>query len=388
MRGEPIFQGMTMNRQELQERFIPFSGLRYTTEAFIDYAIDECSPKYNYALIGPGVSQNPNQPVSLREPHGFQLGGVSMPHGKTNPPHMHFTCEVFMCFRGEWRLMWGFNPEEKHTVIGEGDVVSVPTWIYRAFRNVGVDDGFLFSGLGRDDTGGILWGPWTIAKAREAGVYLSEDYRMIDTRRGDPLPSDVRLLEPMTPEDIAALEDWSPERMLGRVVRHADLCWSAEALLDSVLPGHGAEMAPAVGLGIHQGRAAIPPVANAHGMSIEWLRIPPGGQVGRHQLTHKQVLVLKQGQLLISIEADDGAFEQRLSGNARAWDSYAMPAQHWHSLHNTGSEHALVLVLTAGDEKKTIQWCPELVAQAAAAGWAIDANGCTAPKYFVDRAQR
>ncbi|MEN9624331.1 MAG: hypothetical protein RJB17_1126 [Pseudomonadota bacterium] len=110
--------------------------------------------------------------------------------------------------------------------------------------------------------------------------------------------------------------------------------------------------------------------------------------MGRHQLMHKQVLVLKQGQLLIKIEADDGAFEQYLSANANAWDSYAMPAQHWHSLHNTGSEPALVLVLTAGDEKKTIQWCPELVAQAAAAGWAIDANGCTAPKYFVDRAQR
>jgi hypothetical protein len=93
-----------MNQAQLQQRYIAFSGLRYTTEAFIDYAIEACSPKYNYALIGPGVSQNPNQPVSLREPHGFQVGGVSMPHGKTNPPHMHFTCEVFMCFRGDWRL--------------------------------------------------------------------------------------------------------------------------------------------------------------------------------------------------------------------------------------------------------------------------------------------
>jgi len=122
--------------------------------------------------------------------------------------------------------MWGFNPDEKHTFLSEGDVISVPTWIYRAFRNVGVDDGFLFSGLGRDDTGGILWGPWTIEQARQAGVYLTEDYRMIDTRRGDVLPSDVRLLAPMTAEQIAALEDWTPERMLHRVVRFSDLRWS------------------------------------------------------------------------------------------------------------------------------------------------------------------
>jgi quercetin dioxygenase-like cupin family protein len=377
-----------MNIDDLQQRYIPFSELRYTTEAFIDYAIEACSPKYNYALIGPGVSQNPNQPVSLREPHGFQLGGVSMPHGKTNPPHMHFTCEVFMCFRGDWRLMWGFNPDEKHTILSEGDVVSVPTWIYRAFRNVGVDDGFLFSGLGRDDTGGILWGPWTIEAARQAGVYLTEDYRMIDQRRGEVLPADAKLLEPMTAAEIAALEDWTPERMLGRVVRHADLQWSTEALLDSVLPGHGAAMAPVVGLGMHQGRAVIPPVPNAHGMSIEWLRIPPGGQVGRHRLAQKQVLVVKRGQLQLMVEGDDGVLTQTLIGHATAWDSYALPAEHWRSLRNVGEEDALMLVLSSGDEKKNIAWCPSITEQAAALGWAMDANRCTAPKYFVDRAQR
>ena len=377
-----------MNLEQLQQRFIPFSSLQYTTEAFIDYAIDECSPKYNYALIGPGVSQNPKQPVSLREPHGFQLGGVSMPHGKTNPPHMHFTCEVFMCFRGDWRLMWGFNPDEKHTILSEGDVVSVPTWIYRAFRNVGVDDGFLFSGLGRDDTGGILWGPWTIEQARKAGVYLTEDYRMIDTRRGDVLSKDVRLLDPMTDPEIAALEEWTPERMLQRVVRFAELRWSEQALLDSVLPGHGAQMAPVVGLGMDQSRAVIPPVANAHGMSIEWLRIPAGGQVGLHRIRQKQALVLKKGKVRLEIQADDGRLSQELKGHSTAWDSFAIPADHWHSLHNEGSEEALMLLLTSGDEKKTIEWSADIVEQAAAQGWAMDANGCTAPKYFVDRAQR
>ena len=235
-------------------------------------------------------------------------------------------------------------------------MVSVPTWIYRAFTNVGVDDGFLFSGLGRDDTGGILWGPWTIDKARQAGVYLTEDYRMIDTRRGEVLPKDVRLLEPMSAQEIADLEDWSPERMAQRVVRFANLNWSTQALLDSVLPGHGASMAPVVGLGMHQGRAVIPPVANAHGMSIEWLRIPPGGRVGRHRLSNKQALVLKQGRLQLQVEADDGVFTQDLIGTDTAWDAYAMPADHWRSLVNTGDQEALVLLLTSGDEKKVVTW--------------------------------
>ena len=72
-----------MNLEQLRARHIPFAGLRSTTEAFIDYAIEECSPKFNYALIGSGVSQNPNQPVSLRDLHGFQLGGVSLPQARS-----------------------------------------------------------------------------------------------------------------------------------------------------------------------------------------------------------------------------------------------------------------------------------------------------------------
>ena len=379
---------MNKNKQELATRFIPFSSLKYTTEAFIDYAIEACSPKYNYALIGPGVSQNPNQPVSLREPHGFQLGGVSIPSGKINPPHMHFTCEVFICYRGEWRVMWGFNPDEKSTLISEGDIVSVPTWIYRGFSNVGIDDGFLFTGLGRDDTGGILWGPWTIEKAAEAGVYLTDQYRIVDTRRGDALTKDEKLLKPMTPSEIAALEDWSPERMSNRIVRHADLAWQSEALLDSALDGHGAQMASVIGLGMHQGRAAMPPVANAHGMSIEWMKIPPGGQVGRHRLTQKQAIVIKQGTLDLAIEATDGLFQQTLIGSEKSWDSYAIPEGHWRRLHNAGTSDVLLMVMTSGDEKKRIEWCPDIIAKAAAAGWVTYANGCTAPKHFVDRAQR
>ena len=92
---------------QLEARHIPFSSLRYSTEAFMDYRIPGCAPKQNYALIGSGVSQSPKQPVSLREKHGFQVGGVMMPAGVINPPHMHFTAEVFICTQGQWHFNWG-----------------------------------------------------------------------------------------------------------------------------------------------------------------------------------------------------------------------------------------------------------------------------------------
>lgn len=372
----------------LEARFIPFDSLRYSTEAFIDYRIPECSPKFNYALIGPGVSQNPNQPVSLRERHGFQVGGVSMPHGKMNPPHMHFTCEVFICVRGEWDILWGFNPDHRSARIRAGDIVSVPTWIYRGFRNVGIDDGFMFTVLGGDDTGGILWGPTTLAAAAEQGVHLTEDYRIIDERQGQKLEPPLKPLVPMTAEEIAALRDWSEEEMLGRVVRQTTLKWSAHGFIDSALPGGGAQLAPVIGLGLSEDRHAAPPITNSHGVSVEWLRLPAGGSVARHRLSDKQVVIAVSGDLDLVIESDRAAVSKKLSGREAAWDSYALPAQVWRSFANRSSREVTALLLTSGDHRKRIDWSPEVLARAAASGWALDANGHVAQKRFTDRSQR
>lgn len=377
-----------LTQQQIRERVIPFSSLRYSTEAFIDYRIPGCAPKYNYALIGPGVSQNPAQPVNLREPHGFNVGGVSMPHGTTNPPHMHFTCEVFLCARGDWQIHWGFNPERLEAGVTEGDVVTVPTWIYRGFQNIGVDDGFLFTALGGDDTGGILWGPTTLEAAAAQGIHLTEDYRIIDEQQGQSLAPDMKRLKPMTAEEIAALRKWSPAEMERRVVRFKNLQWSRQALLDSGLPGCGGELAPVIGLGLGEDREQVAPVNNAHGFSIEWLKLPPGGGVSRHQLTEKQVVIVKQGELQISVEASDGIAQSRLTGAAQGWDSMALPADSWRVLHNPGHGVMLAWLITAGDHRKRIRWADEVRAAAAAQGWTTDANGYRAPKRFVDRSQR
>ena len=383
-----------LTEEKIKERFIPFSSLRYTTEAFIDYCIPECSPKYNYALIGPGVSQNPKQPVSLREQHGFQVGGISMPHGKTNPAHMHFTAEVFICFKGDWQMQWGFNPGVQTADVGEGDVLTVPPWIYRGFKNTGVDDGFMFTGLGRDSTGGILWGPSTLQAARDQGVHLTEDYEIVDERAGHKWDASRKPLVPMTPEEIAALRVWSPVQMSQRIVRFADLDWSASALLDACLPGCGAQLAPVLGLGMSEDRDHLAQVNNSHGFSIEWLRIPAGGAVSRHLLHEKQVLIAYRGSIEISVEPDDAeaavaprSVDVIASGSPQGWDSFAMPADCWRSLRNVGDAEAVVLLMTAGDGRKRISWADNVIEAAGQKGLGIDANGYVGPRHFIDRAQ-
>ena len=377
-----------LTEAQIKERFIPFSSLRYSTEAFIDYRIPGCAPKKNYALIGSGVSQNPNQPVSLREKHGFQVGGVSMPNGKTNPPHMHFTAEVFICVKGPWQLHWGFNPERQQAEVGEGDIATVPTWIYRGFTNIGPDDAFMFTALGQDDTGGILWGPDTLEAARQQGVHLTEDYRIIDEQAGQKWDDSCKRLQPMTPDEIARLRTWTPAQMAQRVVRYATLDWSASALLDAALPGCGAQMAPVIGLGMTQDRNHAAQVTNAHGFSLEWLRIPAGGSVSRHQVQEKQVLVVYRGTVAIDVDGASASVRTVAAGTPQGWDSFAMPGACWRSYHNPGATETVMLLMTPGDGRKTITWAPEVVAAAAAQDLSIDANGYVAPKHFVDRSQR
>ena len=385
------------SEEELRERFIPFSGLRYSTEAFIDYRIPGCAPKKNYALIGPGVSQNPNQPVSLREKHGFQVGGVAMPPGKTNPPHMHFTAEVFMCTKGDWDLQWGFNPDPIRARIGPGDIASVPTWIYRGFQNMGQDEGFMFTALGRDDTGGILWGPQTLEAAQAQGVHLTEDYQIIDEQAGQTWDaSTMTRLQPMTPLEIELLQRWSPEQMIRRVVRHADLDWQADSLLDAALPGCGTQMAPVIGLGMSESRRHCTPISNSHGFSIEWMRIPVGGSVSAHALAEKQVLSVYQGSVAIHVTNDNQVPVEHgwtapvciANGHPDGWDSFAMPAQVWRSYRNVGDLDAVMLVMTPGDGRKRINWAPNVAAAAAKDGYTTDANGYVALKKFTDRSQR
>ena len=382
---------------QLEARHIPFSSLRYSTEAFMDYRIPGCAPKQNYALIGSGVSQSPKQPVSLREKHGFQVGGVMMPAGVINPPHMHFTAEVFICTQGQWHFNWGFNPHHHTASLSPGDICSVPTWIYRGFQNVGTTDGFMFTALGGDDTGGILWAPQTLKAAAENGVHLTDDYQIIDEHLGQKFDdATMRRLEPMEQAEIDRLREFTPLEMAQRVVRFADLKWSAHALLDASLPGCDTQLAPVIGHGMSEDRNHQAPINNAHGFSIEWLKIPPGGSVSPHLLAMRQVLTCYQGSAHISVSNASEAFEEHgqaateiiVNGSPSAWDSYAMPADVWRCFKNTGNVEAVLLLMTPGDGRKHITWSPAVVAAAADKGLAIDANGYIALKKFVDRSQR
>ncbi|MER5495409.1 cupin domain-containing protein [Streptomyces sp. NPDC002490] len=365
---------VVVTQEEAIRRTVRRSQFVSCNQAFIDCRTPGSDRKENYAMIGPGVTQSADQVVNLRDPHGFNIGAAAMPNGVTNNLHLHFTAEVFVCFRGEYLLRWGAEGDEGELLLREGDIASIPTWIFRGFTNVGPDDGWLFTVLGHDETGGIIWGPSVLREAADHGLYLSADSRLIDTVAGDPLPPESERIAPMADDEIAALRRYTVEQLGRRVAARDRLSWSDAPFLDSGLPGGGARLASVVGYGMTEDRFQEPPVHYPHGHNISWLAAAPGRGMLAHRHEATQVLIAKDGTWEVTLNDREDVVVR-----LEPWDMLSVPAGAWRTVRNTSSQDASLLVVNGGDGRVRLQWGDDVVKAALEAGVAVDANGYTAP---------
>lgn len=373
-----------VTRGELERRTVRRTDFVSCNQAFIDCRTPGSDRKENYSMVGKGVTQSADQVVNLDLPHGFNIGAAAMPHGVVNNLHLHFTAEVFLCFRGEYLLRWGIDGEEGEITLREGEIASIPPWVFRGFTNTGPDDGILFTVLGMDDTGGIIWGPSVLREAERHGLYLSADNQLIDTVAGDELPPPDARVQPISAEHIASLRHYRPEEMRRRVATGEDLPWSSRALLDHALPGGGAELATVIGYGLTEDRDQVPVVHNPHGHSVAWLRAAPGSGVLRHRVAENQVLMIKDGTWEIAVNSP-GADE--LTVRLGPWDMLSVPPHAWRTLRavsaGEGGQPASLLVVSSGDGRVRIDWDEEVAKAAADAGHGIDHNGYLAPYALI-----
>jgi mannose-6-phosphate isomerase-like protein (cupin superfamily) len=358
-----------------RSRLIPFEELVPCQIAFIDCKLPGSDRKSNYSIIGAGVSQSDEQFVNLAEPHGFALGVAAMPHGVTNNLHMHYTAEVFLVYRGEWTFRWGADGKDGEIIGRAGDTLSIPTWVFRGFTNTGPDDSWIFTLLGQDESGGVVWHPDIIESAKRHGLYLTRDNMMIDVATGAPVPADHDLIVPLTQSNIAAMQRYTPVEMRSRLVTASELVWSDSALLDHVIPGHRCAIAPVIGTGISEDRNASAKIYNPHGFSVEYLRMAPGEAIGPFRIGPKQVLIVREGALEVTLGRGDSADRVR----AEPWATYSVPADCWRTYRSVGDEPLLMSVTTAGDARAIIDWDPGIVEAARAANLGRDPNGYLAP---------
>lgn len=357
-----------INSRNAQHRHIAEKDFAPCAEAFIDRRNPNSEGKLNYSFIGPGVAQSDKQIVNLGEPHGFNVGGVSLPHGRINNLHLHFTAEVFIVAAGEWEFLWG-NRGENFAPLAPLDLFAIPTWIFRGFINRGGDDGFMFAVLGGDDTGGIIWNPHVLTDAQKAGLRLTSTNRVIDEQKGESLPKGESFMPPMPEEEMHRLPQFSPAQMESYIVRWNNLNWKKDAL-----PA-GGTLATALGNGMTAARHHPPPVGGAHGFSLEWLRLAAGEDTGAWRVATKQVFIVFGGEPEIII--NQGADETAVPLSVRSL--YSVPAGAWRRITNRGKKECIVLAASAGDARLHPEWSKETLAKTAANGMHMDADGRLAP---------
>ncbi|WP_299190980.1 cupin domain-containing protein [uncultured Litoreibacter sp.] len=206
-----------MTPDEMNARIVRYGDLIPCKTAFIDAHTPGSDQKENFTIIGGGVSESPDQHVHIADKIGFNIGAAGQPPKCRNSLHSHRTAEVFFVLKGRWHFFWGRWGDAGEVTLEEGDIINIPTGIFRGFENIGTDYGMIMAILGGDDAGGgVIWAPQVIEDAQDHGLVLGENGKLYDTKQGVALPDGV---SPMPLLSDAQLKDY-PEPTTLDVVPH------------------------------------------------------------------------------------------------------------------------------------------------------------------------
>ena len=190
----------------MTERIARFNELTPSTLPFVEGRIEGHKERKNYSIVGPGVAEDSQQSVKISEPHGYNLGAVSANPKNGSGLHSHTTAEVFLIYSGNWRFYWGADGRNE-IILSKGDIISMPTNMFRGFENAGDEEGLIFVVLGNDDPGIITWVPNVLIKAKETGLALLDDNSLIDLKENE-IPPNRKLLEPITNEMLQKFDNY------------------------------------------------------------------------------------------------------------------------------------------------------------------------------------
>jgi len=189
------------------ERIAKFNELIPSTLPFVEGRLEGHKERKNYSIVGPGVAEDSEQSVKISKAHGYNLGAVSANPKNGSGLHSHTTAEVFLIYSGKWRFYWGVDGKNE-IILGKGDIISMPTNMFRGFENAGDEEGLIFVVLGNDDPGIITWIPKVLINAKETGLALLDDNSLIDLKKNE-IPTGKKLLEPISNDQLQKFDNYS-----------------------------------------------------------------------------------------------------------------------------------------------------------------------------------
>jgi mannose-6-phosphate isomerase-like protein (cupin superfamily) len=333
--------------QDLSRRLVRYADLRPCTNAFVDSRSPGSDRKENFTIIGPGVSENPNQYVHIPEPHGFNIGAARQPGGCLNSQHSHETAEVFVVHTGQWRFVYGVKPgEDGHVDMGPGDVISIPIHMFRGFEKRDEGVGFLFAVLGGDDPGKVTWAPQVFDLAAKYGLVLLKGGKLVDTTIGESVPAGAEREQPPSADVLARLATPAAERLKGTVVTPAEL----KANPASPLAGPGVEEAAIITPKATKDGFQPGPISGwwPHGFNLRRLTLASGARVPAHVRHEEEVIFVHDG--MMEVETSEGTV---VLGPG---DTFTTPKGLDRAFRGLASTGTAAYVVRGGDEAGAVEF--------------------------------
>ena len=322
----------------IEQRLVKYSDLIPCKNAFIDTRSPGSDQKENFTIIGPGVSENPDQHIHISIPHGFNIGGARQPNGCLNSQHSHLTEEVFIVHSGTWRFTAGVDGTDASISLNPGDIISLPTDIFRGFENIGNGQGYLFAILGQDDPGRVTWAPQVFDMAQEYGLVLLENGSLIDTKAGQSIPSDIPVMPKTTQAQVDSHRIVSNQDMQDLVISSKDFAWQSDSLLSSF---KGVEESNLIGASSKQEHLVHSKLNWPHGFVVRAIKMQAGAMIPAHRRFEEEVIFIQSGEL--KIDVDDSSISMSKG------DTFTTPIGAVRSFFNNHAETLIFYVIRRYD---------------------------------------
>lgn len=331
---------------KLSERLVRYKDLQPCHTAFIDTRSPGSDKKENFTIIGPGVAENQDQHVHITLPHGFNIGGARQPPHCLNSQHSHLTSEVFVVHSGTWAFRSGVDAKDGEVILNPGDVISLPTDVFRGFENIGASTGFLYAVLGEDDPGRVLWAPQVFDLAGDHGLKLMEDGSLLDTLANATVPEGLSEMPRTTPEQVTEHQVVNARGLQGIIIRKRNFDWSGDTALSKF---EGVQEVALLGPANEAESLADGHLSWEHGFVLRALKIEPGATVPVHVRKEEEVIFVQQGSCRVSVEGE--------SLELTPGDTFTTPIGSSRSLTNPGREACTIYITRRSNQPVT----PEFV---------------------------
>jgi len=331
----------------IENRIIHFTEMVPCKTAFIDTKTPGSDQKENFCLIGEGVTENPDQIVHINIPHGFNVGAARQPKGCKNSHHSHDTEEVFMIQSGTWQFTWGETGDDGQVILKQGDTISIPANMFRGFENVGDEPGFMFSILGLNESGSaghVMWAPYVFEQAKDHGLVLLEDGRLIDTSSGMNIPSNGVVMKTTSQQDVESLDRPDLNAMQHCVVSADEVSSAKQGGLSRL---EGICERAIIGVandneGIKQAK-----IGWSHGFHLRDIEMQASAEIKSHRRSEEEVVIVHKGTVAVSCNNSNFTLNEG--------DMFTAPIDSARSYSNNGDNAVKLWVIRRGNapEKAT-----------------------------------